>query len=395
MRRNIVVTAAAGQPVAEQPVEMVERKGLGHPDSLCDGIAEQIARDYACWCESRFGAQLHHNFDKVQIVAGQTAVAFGAGEMIRPIRVQIAGRGSDVTPDGRPVPMQLIAIQAARDYLRATLRHLNPDRHCVIDCFAGSGAGELVRVVSQVTANDTSFGVAHWPLSPLERLVLDTADFLNRDLITRFPIGEDIKVMGLRCDGRVQLTCAVPFLCTHVFMLHQYRELKAEVRSALQVAASEWTDGAPAVLVNAADDEDAGAIYLTLTGTSAECGDDGAVGRGNRVTGLITPLRPVSLEAAAGKNAISHAGKLYNVLALKLAQAIVAAVPEVWEANVLLLSQIGRPLDQPQVATAVVRTADGDVSDEMAREVTAVMDYQFETLDSLRDALVAGELRVF
>lgn len=395
MKRNILVTEAPHPSVTQLPVEMVERKGLGHPDSLCDGIAEQIARDYACWCEYQLGAHLHHNFDKVQIVAGHTAVTFGSGEMLRPIRVQIAGRGSDQTPDGRPVPVHLIAIEAARDYLRATLRHLNPDRHCVIDCYAGVGASELVHVVDQVTANDTSFGVAHWPLSPLEQLVLHTADTLNHELLTSYPIGEDIKVMGLRSDGRVRLTCAVPFLCTHVLSLSHYRELKADLQQALQHAAADWLGGPVAVVVNAADDEGAGAVYLTLTGTSAECGDDGAVGRGNRVTGLITPLRPVSLEAAAGKNAISHAGKLYNLLALNMAQAIVADVPGVVEANVLLLSQIGQPLDQPQVATAMVRPAQGTLTEKLVGEVTAVVNHQFSTLDSVRAALADGELRVF
>jgi S-adenosylmethionine synthetase len=50
-------------------------------------------------------------------------------------------------------------------------------------------------------------------------------------------------------------------------------------------------------------------VYLTVTGTSAEAGDDGEVGRGNRVNDLITPYRPISLEAAAGKNPVTHVGQ--------------------------------------------------------------------------------------
>ena len=69
-------------------------------------------------------------------------------------------------------------------------------------------------------------------------------------------------------------------------------------------------------MVNALDDpkaSDESGIYLTVTGLSAEQGDDGEVGRGNRVNGLITPSRAMSLEAAAGKNAVAHVGKLYNL----------------------------------------------------------------------------------
>ena len=88
------------------------------------------------------------------------------------------------------------------------------------------------------------------------------------------------------------------------------------------------------------------AVYLTLTGTSAEMGDDGAVGRGNRVNGVIAPFRATSLEAACGKNPISHVGKVYNVLALLAAQDIVEQVPAVRAATVYVLSQIGGALDQ-------------------------------------------------
>ena len=65
-------------------------------------------------------------------------------------------------------------------------------------------------------------------------------------------------------------------------------------------------------------------MYLTLLGTSAEQGDSGQVGRGNRVCGLISLNRPMSVEAAAGKNPVSHVGKIYNVLAHELAMRIYA-----------------------------------------------------------------------
>jgi len=162
--RNIVITEVSGDYIDNLPVEIVERKGIGHPDSLCDGIAERISREYSNWCLENLGVQLHHNFDKVQLVAGEVDVRFGGGEVIRPIHIQIAGRGTP-SYNGRKVPMDTIAIDAARAHIRETMRYLDPVRHVVIDSYAGRGAAELVSVVDQVTANDTSFGVSHWPRS--------------------------------------------------------------------------------------------------------------------------------------------------------------------------------------------------------------------------------------
>jgi S-adenosylmethionine synthetase len=147
--------------------------------------------------------------------------------------------------------------------------------------------------------------------------------------------------------------------------------------------------------VNTADDEEADQVYLTLTGTSAECGDDGAVGRGNRVTGLITPFRAASLEAAAGKNPTSHVGKLYNVLALLAARAVVDQVPAVRQAQVIVLSQIGRPLDQPLVATASVTTKNGFLAPAIQADVTAVLDEYLADVASVRQKIINREVSLY
>jgi S-adenosylmethionine synthetase len=110
--------------------------------------------------------------------------------------------------------------------------------------------------------------------------------------------------------------------------------------------------------VNTADGDAADSLYLTVTGTSAEAGDDGQVGRGNRVNGLITPYRPMSLEAAAGKNPVTHVGKLYNVMANRVAEAVVRELTGVSEAYCYLLSQIGKPIDAPQLFEVKVRLTD-------------------------------------
>ena len=395
MERNIVVTEAVGRFIEEYPVEIVERKGIGHPDSLCDGIAERISVEYTRWCQENLGTVLHHNFDKVQLVAGEVQVGFGKGELLSPIHIQIAGRG---TPEykGRMIPMDVIAINATKLHIRETMKNLDPDKHMVIDCFAGAGATELAHTVDHVRANDTSFGCAHWPRSMVENAVFETAQYLNYELIKKFPLGEDVKVMGMRKGDQIILTCAVPFISTEIQDLAEYIEVRKGVHNSLQTYAEKLAPGRKLTVdVNTADDDAAGEVYLTMTGTSAECGDDGSVGRGNRVTGLITPFRTASLEAAAGKNPISHVGKIYNVLSFLAAQEIVREVPEIHEASVYILSQIGHPLDQPLIATATIKPTKGVMTKELEEKVRAVLDRRLEKVHEARILMAEQKVKLY
>ncbi len=391
--RNIVVTEVLGQYIDDMPVEIVERKEKGHPDSLCDGIAERISVEYSKWCLENLGVILHHNFDKVQLVAGEADATYGYGEMIKPIRIQIAGRGLP-SYQGKRVPMDTIAIEAARAHLRETMRYLDPVKHVVIDSYAGRGAEELQYTVNHITANDTSFGVSHWPRSVLEHTVYETAQYITNVLIDELPIGEDVKVMGARNGKNIVLTVALPFIAPQVKSAAEYVSMREAAQQAIETYARQLSDYQIAVQVNTADDVENDAVYLTLTGTSAEQGDDGEVGRGNRVNGVIAPFRATSLEAAAGKNPVSHVGKLYNLLALEAAKAIVARVPEVQATTVYLLSQIGNPLDQPLLATAQIRTKDGHLSDTIQGAVTDVLNEQLGSIDGLRERILRQELPV-
>jgi S-adenosylmethionine synthetase len=338
---------------------------------------------------------LHHNFDKVQLVAGEVQVGFGKGVLLKPIHIQIAGRG---TPEykGRMVPMDAIAINAAKLHIRETMKNLDPDKHMVIDCFAGAGATELAHTVDNVRANDTSFGCAHWPRSMVENAVFETAQYLNYELIKKFPVGEDIKVMGMRKGDQIILTCAVPLISTEIQDLGEYIEARKGVRNSLQMYAEKLTPGRKMTVdVNTADNDANGEVYLTMTGTSAECGDDGSVGRGNRVTGLITPFRTASLEAAAGKNPISHVGKIYNVLSFLAAQEIVREVPEIHEASVYILSQIGHPLDQPLIATATIKPTTGVMTKELEAKVRAVLDRRLEKVHEARVLMAEQKVKLY
>ena len=140
-------------------------------------------------------------------------------------------------------------------------------------------------------------------------------------------------------------------------------------------------------MVNHADNEEAGSVYLTLSGTSAEMGDDGSVGRGNRANGLITPCRPMTLEAIAGKNPVSHTGKIYSILAFDIAERVVREFPEVENADVYLLSRIGQPIDHPKNASVMI-TADSKYFDSIQRGIRDIVDEELSQVTSLSYRLV-------
>ncbi len=147
--------------------------------------------------------------------------------------------------------------------------------------------------------------------------------------------------------------------------------------------------------MNAADRPDLGEVYLTVTGTSAEAGDDGQVGRGNRINGLITPGRPMSLEAAAGKNPVSHVGKIYNVAAQAIARRVVADLPEVLYAECLLVSRIGAPITTPAVAEVRIALADPAALPGLSAQVDACVEDVLAQLPAAADAYLDGAIGLY
>ncbi len=378
-------------------MEIVERKGVGHPDSLADGIAESVSRALCREYLERFDRILHHNTDEVQLVAGEAKPEFGGGEVIRPIYILITGRATAYVGD-EEVPVGTIALRAAREYLDETVRHLDVDRHVVLEPKIGHGSADLRDVFERgeevPLANDTSFGVGFAPLTTTERLVYETERFINSDRFKKeLPeVGEDVKVMGLREDDTIELTIAAAMVSRLIDDLDHYVSVVEELKDRVKDLVAELApDADVTVHVNTADDYERGTVYLTVTGTSAEQGDDGSVGRGNRVNGLITPCRPMSMEAAAGKNPVNHVGKLYNVLAHRMARRIYeeTGADEVY---VRLLSQIGRPINDPK---AVDIQLVGDVDREDVRRAERVAEELLDGVTELTREFVKGKVEVF
>ena len=213
-------------------------------------------------------------------------------------------------------------------------------------------------------------------MSELETVVLRVERHLNSPAVkTALPeIGEDVKIIGVRKAGTIHLTIGCAFVDRFVADIHEYCEKKRCIAEMSGKIARRFTERDVVVSVNAADDVTAESVFLTVSGTSAESGDDGEAGRGNRTNGLITPYRPMTMESLAGKNPITHVGKLYNLAAGLIANALVEAIPEVTEAQCFLVSRIGQPISEPQVVDIKLRLQDParlpDVQ-QSAREIAA------------------------
>lgn len=333
---------------AQGDVEIVERKGLGHPDTLCDALAEELSRSLCRFYLERFGQILHHNVDKVLLWGGAARPAFGGGEVTAPAELFLAGRAT-TTYQGVTVPLAELAVEGSRAYLRKHLHAFDAEQHLRVHCLVRPGASELVDVHRRALANDTSCGAGYAPLSELERVVLRVEQQLNAAEIRRThpELGEDVKVMGVRVARSIQLTVACAIVGRHCADLAAYLASKQRVAEIAREAAERETALPLAIDVNAADAPERGSVYLTVTGTSAEAGDDGQAGRGNRANGLITPYRPMTMESVAGKNPISHVGKLYNLAAELVAASLVEELPGVSEAECWLVSRIGAPVGEP------------------------------------------------
>ena len=361
------ILKATCDPLADQPFEIVERKGLGHPDTICDAVMEQVAVQLAQAYLKICGRVLHFNADKGLLVAGEVDCRPGGGHVITPMRLVMGDRATFEWRKKR-VPVEEIAERVASTWFRQYLPHVDPLKHLTCQVELKPAPAELQSVSERrggPVANDTSAAVGYAPFTPTERLVFQIEQFLNSASFKKaFPAtGQDVKVLGVRTRGQVTLTVAMPLLASAIRTESQYFARKTEVLKALQSFVEQKAGPrlSAEVTLNALDRRGAGVegMYLSLLGTSAEAGDSGEVGRGNRVCGVISLRRPASAEAAAGKNPVAHVGKIYNVLAHVLAGQIHRNVKGLREVTVWLTSQIGRPVSSPQFIMVEVHLAQG------------------------------------
>lgn len=406
-KKKIYVNGINEVPLPLRQIEIVERKGIGHPDSVADALAEEVSKALCRMYIKEIGHIMHHNTDETQIAAGQAAPRFGGGSIIDPSYILLVGRATTRVDTGKDVvnlPCTPVALKAARDYLSRTFPNLDADSEVILDARLGMGSDDLTGVykASGYLANDTSFGVGYAPYSITERLVLQTEEFINGKMKKTIPSsGQDVKVMASRIGDDITLTVACAMVDKHLDDKSAYISAMSEIHdavydNALKIAGDEKVS--IKLDVNTGDDYDRNVFYLTCTGMSQEMGDDGSVGRGNRCNGLITPYRPMSMEATSGKNPITHIGKIYNIMSKLIAEDIAEKVTNEAEIRVRILSQIGKPVSQPLNCSIDIVSAGAEADPNFSKwkaEAAAVADGWLDNVDKVTELIATGKVRTF
>jgi len=383
---------------------ILERKGWGHPDTLADHLAEELSKVYSRYTLEECGAILHHNFDKLALLGGGCEVRYGAGRMLAPVRVLVNGRAARSCA-GTTVPVDELVEETVREFFHEHLPELDDHLDIQLNITSNSSPGAVhtgdsspervkwfapsavddLRERRVRLSNDTSLGTGYAPLSDFEKFARGLCDHFASPgpFQQAHPwCGSDVKVMGYATADEIDVVACVPQKSAHVASRADYLTNKELILAECALLAEAALPGIPARFrINVRDLPNHDELYLTYTGSSIESGDEGVVGRGNRVNGLITPMRPMNVEGANGKNPVYHVGKLYNLAAQRLAERLYEETGDY--AEVHLVSATGQRLDRPW--RILIRTA----ADAQADKVTSLIRETLDSFPALTDEIVS------
>ena len=349
-------------PIEDQPFEIVERKGLGHPDTLADGIAESISIEYTDYCLNKFKAVLHHNVDKIAVIGGLGEFDFGYAKMKKPIKIILNGRMSE-SFGKTTIDIKEIQVSATKKYIRKVLPFLDIQKWVNILSFVSASSRNPVwfhpRTIDDLPelkspyANDTATIVSFWPLSCTEKIVLECEKlFYNADLTPKFNfMGQDIKIMAIRQYKNLNLIMCIPFFAAKIHSAKEYEEkLKNLHKKLLNHLNNKFSNFKINLYLNTEDQRvknktTAKGYYFVISGSALDYGEEGVAGRGNRSYGFISSVRPYSIESVCGKNPVYHVGKVYTYIADMLSKRI--AIELDCEVNVIITTRNGDPLYNP------------------------------------------------
>ena len=397
---NVFVNKLGRVALEDQPLEIVERKGLGHPDTICDAVMNQISVDLSKEYMNKFGVVLHRNVDKSLLAAGSATPAFYGGTVDESMNFVFGDRAT-FEVDNEIIPVDNIAKKSASTWIKKNLRFVDSEEDVFYQSEIKPGSMALTDIFERkgkyLGSNDTSAAVGYAPFTKTETLILGLELYLNsRTFKKSFPeSGEDIKLMGLRKNNELNITIAMAMVDRFIKNEADYFKRLDEIRDAIH----DYVDdklGFDKITIdlNSLDARGRGidGLYMTVTGTSAESGDSGQVGRGNNVVGVIPLNRPISSEAAAGKNPVSHVGKIYNALCYKIANRVVEDVSGIKEVYVWLLSQIGKPINEPHVVSTQIIAGEDVELKGVSAEIDEIVAFEFDHLDGFCNDLALGKI---
>jgi len=388
---NLQVASFKSQP---KIIEIVERKGIGHPDTICDSIVEKISIELAKYYLKKFGEILHYNIDKALLAAGEAENKFGGGKIIKPMLFVIGDRATS-SVESEEVPINEIVENCVYSWFKDNMRFVEKE-YIKIQNEIKKGSQALQQIFKEkkrfFPANDTSALVGYAPLTKLENAVYKLERFINSsEFKAKYPeTGEDVKIMGLRENDNYNFTIAIAFVDRFIDSEENYFKKKEEIKTEIENYLKNEIGLNGNILLNTLDERGKGedGCYLTVTGTCAESADSGEVGRGNRVNGLICLNRPAGSEAAAGKNVVSHVGKIYNILAFKIANEIYDTIKK--ENYVWLLSQIGKPINEPVAISVEVN----NLEESDKKEIEEIVNKNFGNIDKFIEDLINSKYKV-
>lgn len=410
---------SSGAPTIDKTVfEIVERKGVGHPDTLCDTIAEKISQAYSQYCLNHYGIILRHMVDKIALSGGSSKVMFGSGEMKKPIKLYLNCRFTR-TFQQEEIPYLKIVKDVVYKHFSEILPLLDLDNWLVIVDNTHSAPGPGVVYESDgstnnerqfffevpnegfasyhdnsLRSNDTSTAVAYSPLSATEKIAILIETTLNsQEMKEHHPyVGSDIKVMIKRKRNDMDITVCIPFVAAYTpskeFYFEKIDFLKNFVSTLVKTSFSQFN---VTVSVNTRDNSNNSDYYLTLTGSAIESGDEGVVGRGNRYNGIIPFTRHMSMEACCGKNPVYHVGKLYTAICSLISEQIFNQTG--LETYVYLTSQMGRNLSDPWLAC--VEICGKEATPNERKIIEEIVNRNLDSASETTQKIVNGELNLF
>ncbi|MFF0494291.1 methionine adenosyltransferase [Nocardia sp. NPDC004068] len=402
MSTAMPASSAPRVPLAHDlPVEVVERKGVGHPDTLADAIAELASIRYSQHCLSVAGAVLHHNLDKVAVLGGRAVFTDSDGAYDRPLRVVFGGRMS-LSFAGRPLPVREILEQTAVDQLRTALpgfdrvcvefRHETTDSSKFSHWFAPRSLADLPER-PRAFSNDTAYLVGAAPRTAAETITLLTEAFFRQ-----FPwAGSDIKALTVRSGREWTVTVCVPALAGHLQTATEFDDAVTAAAAQLAALLEQRLAGRVTLVCNTRGSRigPLSGQYFTLSGSAVDYGEDGLVGRGNARTGVISGGHSAGNEATFGKNPVYHVGKVGGWLADTAATTVASRFGP---CRIGLLWRNGAPYDQPASMQITAPTAPPGDAEDLVRATLARTDWledlltgrylpRIEPFDTLLDEL--------
>ena len=398
----IYVETISGYTMSEQFLEIVERKGKGHPDTICDSLVESISIALSEEYKKCVGSIVHFNIDKALLSAGKVEKRFGGGRVLKPVKFIVGDRATFLWGNKR-IPIRDVVIESTINWFKKNLRFFDPEKNLDIEIALSEGSTELTNIFREgnknLPANDTSAAVGFYPLTPAEKIVLELEKYLNSENYkTLYPeTGEDVKIMAIRKGDELNLTIAMPFIAELIYSEKEYFQKKEKVMNSIKKFLRKYSGTFHInVSFNALDKKGHGidGVYLTLLGTSLEDADSGQVGRGNRANGLISVARAIGTEAVAGKNPVSHVGKIYSVFTHYLAKKIHQKIEGIREIYVYMVSKIGKPVNEPEVVSVKIIPEKGIRLMDVSGKITELIEKELAEMPHFCDLLSKGKFSI-